>query len=392
MEINYSPEEQQKNSLLEIFPKEKSLSPNGYSDYNNISHENGDLYSSCKNLETSFSSNQKPITLAIDVMGGDHAPESVMDGVFLFHQDYPQVSFQFFGHEEKINYFLRKYPSLTYVSQVFPTTEVIEGHTKITQALRHLPQSSMRLALQAVAKGEAHGAISAGNTGVYLALAKMILKTMDSIDRPAIISEIPTKKGSCVMLDLGGMLEASSRNLFEYALMGSIFSQALLKIPSPKIGLLNVGSEETKGNDCLQQAFYLLKESSLNFYGFIEGHDINKGLVDVVVVNGFAGNIALKTAEGVTHFMMESLKDILQRNFWTRCGAFLLKSHLKSLKNTFDPRLYNGAFWLGLNGIAVKSHGGADSLGFYNALKKTYFLIENNIVHHIQQGAKEARL
>lgn len=371
----------------------EEISPYGLSSHGNCSmamEKSTESSLKMKTIQGDFSplGPMEDVVIAIDVMGGDHAPGSIMDGLFLFHQDHPNVFFRLFGREDCIKPYLRKYPSLGRVSTIVHTLEAVDNTMKVSHVLRGLPQCSMRLALQAVASREAHGALSAGNTGAYLALAKTILKTMSVIDRPAIISQIPTKKGSCVMLDLGGTLEASSQNLFEYALMGSIFAQSVLSLKSPLIGLLNVGSEETKGNDCLQQAFRLLQGSSLNFYGFVEGHDIPKGLVDVVVVNGFSGNIALKTAEGMASFLTESLKNVFHRNLFTKSLGFFLKPYLKSFKDTFDPRIYNGALWLGLNGIAVKSHGGTDSIGFYHALKKTHVLIQKNILQTIQDGAK----
>jgi glycerol-3-phosphate acyltransferase PlsX len=324
--------------------------------------------------------------LAVDVMGGDNAPEVIINGLFIFHQRCPQCSFILCGNEQVLTPLLTAFPSLKEVCEIVHTDESIKAETKPSHALRGMVRSSMRLALEAVASKRAHGAISAGNTGAYMALSKMILKTLGGIDRPAIASQIPTAKGESVMLDLGGTLEASSRNLVEYALMGEVFAKKVLGIARPTVGLLNVGKEETKGNDTLQQAFLTLKSSSLNFHGFIEGDDISLGTVSVVVTDGFTGNVALKTGEGVTKFCFSSFKNCLSSSLRGKLAGWLAAPFFKELKNHFDPRSYNGALWLGLNGVAVKSHGGTDALGFAHAVEMAYDMVIHNVTDSIHQA------
>lgn len=324
--------------------------------------------------------------LAVDAMGGDNAPEVIINGLFTFHQRCPQSSFIVCGNEQIIAPLLKAFPSLEAVCDLVHTDEMVKADTKPSQALRSMMRSSMRMTLEAVAEKRAHGAVSAGNTGAYMALSKMILKTLGGIDRPAIASQIPTAKGESVMLDLGGTLEASSRNLIEYALMGEVFAKKVLGISHPSIGLLNVGKEETKGNDTLQQAFLTLKDSSLNFYGFIEGDDISLGTVSVIVTDGFTGNVALKTGEGVTKFCFSSFKKCLSSSLRGQLAGWLAAPFFKELKDHFDPRSYNGAIWLGLNGVAVKSHGGTDALGFAHALEMAYDMVIHNVTDSIHQA------
>jgi len=319
-------------------------------------------------------------------MGGDNAPEVVIKGLFLFHQRCPQCAFILCGDEKVIIPLLKTFPSLESVCEIVHTEEFVKACTKPSQALRTMMRSSMRLALELVSEKRAHGAVSAGNTGAYLALSKMILKTLGGIDRPAIASQIPTARGESVMLDLGGTLEASSRNLIEYALMGEVFAKKILGSSHPTIGLLNVGKEETKGNDTLQQAFLTLKSSSMNFHGFVEGDDISLGTVSVVVTDGFTGNVALKTGEGVTKFCFSSLKKCLSSGLRGRFAGWLAAPFLKELKQHFDPRSYNGAIWLGLNGVAVKSHGGTDALGFAHAVEMAYDMVIHNVTESINQA------
>lgn len=327
--------------------------------------------------------------IAVDAMGGDLGPLMAIEGMALFHQRCPGVSFILHGPEKNISTHLALYPSLAAVCQIAHTDEFISACTKPSAALRTLPRSSMRLTLESVEKGDAHGAVSAGNTGAYLALSKLILKTIGGVDRPAIASQIPTERGESLMLDLGGTLAASSKNLIEYALMGDIFARHVFQEPRPSIGLLNVGREDIKGNDTLQQAFSTLSRSDLNFYGFIEGHDITKGTVSVIVTDGFTGNVALKTAEGVVHMCLAALKKSLGCTLRGKIAGWMARPLLKSMKDQFDPRRYNGAIWLGLNGIAVKSHGGADAVGFAHALEMAYDMIQADIVKVIHHSMAE---
>jgi glycerol-3-phosphate acyltransferase PlsX len=316
-------------------------------------------------------------------MGGDDAPGMCINGLSIFCKKFPDTTFLLFGDEALINPLLLMDQNLAAVCRVIHTDQSISAHTKPSVALRQMPRSSMRLALEAVADKRADGAVSAGNTGAYLALSKMILKTLGSIDRPAIASQFPSMHSQIVMLDLGGTLDVSSRNLFEYAQMGTVFAEKVLNMHRPSVGLLNVGKEDTKGSDTLQQAFLMLKASSLNFQGFVEGHDIALGTVSVIVTDGFTGNVALKTAEGFAKLVFSSIKKGFSSNVRSLLAGWLAKPMLKNLYNEFDPRVYNGALWLGLNGVAVKSHGGADALGFFHAVQMAYDMVRANIAAEI---------
>lgn len=328
--------------------------------------------------------------LAIDVMGGDEAPRVCIEGMEIFYKNFPHTRFLVFGDERIVAPLLRQYKNLEAACEMVHTEEFISSTTKPSLALRQFPKSSMRMALESVANKTAHGAVSAGNTGAYLALSKTILKTLGSIDRPAIASQFPSAKNQIVLLDLGGTLDVSSRNLVEYAQMGSIFAEKVLHLPFPSVGLLNVGKEENKGKDTLQQAFLSLKSSGLNFHGFVEGHDIALGTVSVVVTDGFTGNVALKTAEGIAKLCFSSIKECFVSSLTGKFLGFLARPFLKNLYTRFDPRIYNGALWLGLNGIAVKSHGGTDALGFAHALQMAYDMILSDIVREID-GALHAK-
>jgi glycerol-3-phosphate acyltransferase PlsX len=253
-------------------------------------------------------------------------------------------------------------------------------------ALRKLKKSSIRLATNDVKSKISDGLVSAGNTGALMAISKFVLKTIKTIDRPAISGLMPTMKGLTVVLDLGANVECSNDNLVQFALMGDIFAQCILGIKKPRIGLLNVGTENIKGNPVVKQAYENLKriENQINFYGFVEGDDINKGIVDVVVTDGFSGNIALKTAEGVADLILTYLKNAYQSSFISKLGYILSKPALNRFKTRIDPRKYNGAVLLGLNGIIVKSHGGTDAFGFSNAISVAISLIKNNYVDTIE--------
>lgn len=315
--------------------------------------------------------------IAIDGMGGDYAPQAVVEGLAIFHQRCPHCSFLIFGDEDQLNPLLRT-SIVKAVSEVVHTPEAISGSMTPSQALR-LKGASMRLALEAVAQEKAAGAVSAGNTGAYLALSRMILKTITGVDRPAIASQLPTQRGESVMMDLGGSLTASAKNLVDYALMGNAFAQCVLGISSPTIGLLNVGREDSKGHDILQEAFAILKGLPLQFHGFIEGDDIGKGSVDVIITDGFTGNVALKMGEGTVRLLMTFLKRSFRSSLYGQFIGWLARPFFKELRAHLDPRSYNGAVWLGLKGIAVKSHGGTDALGFAHAVEMAYDMIASDI-------------
>ncbi|MEW5729645.1 MAG: phosphate acyltransferase PlsX [Pseudomonadota bacterium] len=311
-----------------------------------------------------------PVTISIDAMGGDHAPDMVVEGVRLAHVRLPHVRYLLFGDQARIEPLLDRYPELRGVCTVRHTDEAVSGDAKPSQVLRTGRRSSMWLAVDAVAKGEAAGVVSAGNTGALMAVSKFVLRMLPGIDRPAIAGLFPTERGETVMLDLGANVDCDANNLVEFAVMGEVFARHVLGLEQPTIGILNVGSEELKGNDAVKSAAAILRDSSLpiRFHGFVEGNDICGGTVDVVVTDGFTGNIALKTAEGTVKFYSSFLRQAFQNSILAKIGFLLAKQALTKVKVRTDPRRYNGAMFLGLNGIAVKSHGGTDAFGFANAV------------------------
>jgi glycerol-3-phosphate acyltransferase PlsX len=310
------------------------------------------------------------LVIALDAMGGDLAPRAVLKGADKALKRFPHVHFLLYGAEDRLSPLLAKLPRLARASTVHHTSDVVTGDAKPSVALRTGRRSSMRLALDAVASGEAQGMVSAGNTGAFMAMAKFALKTLPGIDRPAIASLFPTMRGESVMLDLGANVECDADNLVQFAVMGDVFARTVLGLVQPSVGLLNVGSEELKGHEAVRAASARLREpgSPIHFHGFIEGNDIAQGTVDVIVTDGFTGNVALKTAEGTAKLFTEFLRNAFRHSMLARIGYIFAAGALKRMRSRMDPRRYNGAVFLGLNGIAVKSHGGADALSFCNAI------------------------
>ena len=327
------------------------------------------------------------LTLSIDAMGGDKAPDMVVEGVDLAARENPQLRFLLFGDEVRLSELLTQYADAARASDIRHTDDVVGSGDKPAVALRAGRQSSMRLAINAVADGEADAVVSAGNTGALMAMAKFVLKTLPGIDRPAIATYFPTVRGSSVMLDLGANIECNGDNLVQFAVMGEVFARNVLGRTHPSVGLLNVGAEDLKGNQPVRDAALILQKSELpiKFHGFVEGDDIAKGTVDVIVTDGFTGNVALKTAEGMTGLFAFFLRDALTSSFLGKLGAAIARPALLKFKEKFDPRLYNGAMFVGLNGICVKSHGGTDGFGFKNALGVAVDLVRNNF----NEGIKE---
>jgi glycerol-3-phosphate acyltransferase PlsX len=327
----------------------------------------------------------QPRTIALDAMGGDHGPEVVVPGAAISLERHPALSFILFGDETRIAQALAVHPALAARSRIVHTTQVVAMHEKPSQALRRGKGSSMWLALEAVQKGEAHAAISAGNTGALMAMAKLILRPMKGIERPAIAALWPTITAECIVLDVGANIGATARQLSDFALMGAAMARALFHVERPTAGLLNVGVEEIKGAEEVKDAHALLKqvELPLDYRGFIEGDEIGQGKVDVVVVEGFAGNIALKTAEGTARQIGQYLKDAMMRTWLSRLGALLARGGFRVLKEKMDPRRVNGGTFLGLNGIAVKSHGGTDALGFAAAVDLGYEMAESGLLERL---------
>ncbi len=317
------------------------------------------------------------ITIALDAMGGDNAPDIVVSGAAIARERYPNLSFLFFGDEAKIAPLMAQHAALAGCSEIRHTPDAVAPNEKPSHALRQGRHSSMRLAINAVAKGEAASVVSAGNTGALMAMAKFVLKTMPGIDRPAIATLFPTKTNECVMLDLGANLECDAENLVQFALMGAIFSHTVLGIPAPSIGLLNIGVEEMKGHDEVRMAASILREMTLPgvFKGFVEGTDIMAGTIDVVVTDGFSGNIALKTAEGTARLVGHYLRESFKSSLLAKIGYLFVRDAMAKLRMRLDPRRHNGAMFLGLQGVCVKSHGGTDGLGFANAIGVAHDLV-----------------
>jgi glycerol-3-phosphate acyltransferase PlsX len=310
------------------------------------------------------------VTIAVDAMGGARAPDMVLRGADMALQRHPGLRFLLFGDEAGIRPLLAKLPRLAAAVELHHTGEMVMDDDKPSLVLRAGRPSSMRLAIDAVAEGLADGVVSAGNTGALMAMAKFTLKTLPGIDRPAIASFFPTQRGESVMLDLGANVDCDADNLVQFALLGDAFARTVLGLVEPTVGLLNVGSEDQKGNDAVRAASLRLRSapSPIRFFGFIEGDDIAAGTVDVVVTDGFTGNIAVKTAEGMAKLFSEFLAGALRHSLSARIGYFFSRNALRKLRVRIDPRRYNGAVFLGLRGIAVKSHGSTDALGFANAI------------------------
>lgn len=337
-----------------------------------------------------MSDKKHAITIALDAMGGDHAPFSVVEGCERYlvkaAKDNPlDVGFIFYGNKQLIDPVIEKQKMLPEVATVIHTEEYVADDLKPSLALRQGKNTSMRLAINAVAEGEADGVVSAGNTGALMAMSKLVLKTLPGIARPAIASMFPSINGKVVMLDLGANVDCSAEHLFQFAVMGNAFAKAALDIENPRIGLLNIGSEALKGTDAVREAAELLNNTTLplNYCGFVEGDDIPFGVVDVIVTDGFTGNVALKTAEGTARFCRQYFKLGLTSTPFTIVGAFLAKRGLKRTMKRLDPRHYNGAIFAGLNGIAIKSHGGADRKAFSRAVKVAVDTINNKINERI---------
>jgi glycerol-3-phosphate acyltransferase PlsX len=323
------------------------------------------------------------VIISLDAMGGDKSPLSVVRGACHQAGINTEVKFLFYGDEKQIIPLIAQYenPKNRLNYQIFHCDKVISSDEKPSSALRKGKNSSMWLAIEAVATKQADAVVSSGNTGALMAISKIILRTLEDIHRPAIAALIPSLRGDVAMLDLGANAECSAENIFEFAIMGDAFAKVMLKLKNPKIGLLNIGSEDVKGNDVIRLASTLIKESasSLNFIGYVEGNEIAEGKADVVVADGFSGNIALKAIEGTAKFCKNVMKTSFESSFLAKLGYLLARSSIKRTSEKLDPRLYNGAMFLGLNGIVVKSHGSSDYIGFANAISTAIELAKNNI-------------
>ncbi|MBU1212662.1 MAG: phosphate acyltransferase PlsX [Alphaproteobacteria bacterium] len=325
-------------------------------------------------------------TIALDAMGGDHGPGVVVPGAAISRTRHPAMNFIFYGDKAAIAAQLDQHAELAASSRIVHTDTVIAMDAKPSQALRRGKGSSMWEAIQAVKNGEAHVAVSAGNTGALMAMSKLILRPMAAIERPAIAALWPTINSESIVLDVGANIGADARQLCDFALMGAAMARVLFHLENPTVGLLNVGVEEIKGDEEVRQAHAWLKQTTglpLDYRGFIEGDQIGQGIVDVVVVEGFAGNIALKTAEGTARQIGQYLKDAMRRTWLSKAGAVLARGGFKVLRHKMDPRRVNGGTFLGLNGIAIKSHGGTDPLGFASAVDLGYEMAQTGLIERL---------
>jgi phosphate acyltransferase len=308
--------------------------------------------------------------ISVDGMGGDHAPGIVVEGIEQVAKSRPGAAFLLHGDETSLKPLLARAPHAASRTTIRHTDRFVSMDAKPSQALRQGRGSSLWNAIEAVKNGEAVAAVSAGNTGALMAMSKLILRMVEGVHRPALVASWPTRNGMVAALDLGADVAADAEQLVEFAIMGAAFARAVHHKPNPSVGLLNVGSEELKGHEEIREAARLLRSLGLdlNFHGFVEGDDIAKGTVDVVVTDGFTGNIALKTAEGMAKMIGDMLREALASSALSKAGALLAMSALKSFSARLDPRRVNGAVLMGLNGVVVKSHGGTDHIGFGQAV------------------------
>ncbi|MDA0240801.1 MAG: phosphate acyltransferase PlsX [Proteobacteria bacterium] len=331
------------------------------------------------------------VTIALDAMGGDNAPEIVVDGAAQARERFPDAHFLLFGDEKLIEPLLSKHPRLLDAVTIRHTAKAVSSEERPAVALRQGRNSSMQLAINAVSSGEAAGVVSAGNTGALMAMAKVTLKTLPGIDRPAIVAPCPTKVGESVMLDLGANVECNADNLVQFGMLGAAFARTVFGIEQPTVGLLNVGAEEAKGRDTVRQAAAMFRESKLpfRFHGFVEGDDIGAGTVDVFVVDGFTGNVTLKAVEGTVRLYSEYLRQTFQSSLISKLAYMMASGAFRKMRARIDPRRYNGATFLGLNGIVVKSHGGTDAFGFANAIGVAVDMVANDINEFIMRELAE---
>ena len=322
--------------------------------------------------------NQSNITIAVDAMGGDNSPTKVIKGCEIFLKSNQNVKLTIFGNRNKIsNHLLEKYPK--HISFIH-CDEIISDQDKPSAILRSKKESSMRKAIEYIKSKDNIGFVSAGNTGAVTALSKIILGTLTNIKRPAFCSMIPTSKGFCIMLDLGANKESNENQLLQFSIMGHAFAK-IKNVSNPKIAILNIGTEEGKGKNYLQEAYDLINKSFLknNFIGYIEPDHITSGKADVIITDGFTGNIALKSAEGLSNFIMNNFKKIFKKNFINNIAYLILKKDLLKFSNIVNPTKYNGAMVLGLNGVVIKSHGKATPAAFAQALNNCFEFVEKDI-------------
>ena len=333
------------------------------------------------------------LVISVDAMGGDNSPRVVIEGVNLAAKKNPDVRFLLFGDETKIAPLMKQYPRLAKVCKICHTEEWVKNEDKPSQVIRNR-NTSMYMAIDAVRSGRAQAIVSAGNTGALMAISKMVLKTMQKIHRPAIVTIMPHINGRYVMLDLGANTECDAVNLAEFAIMGNVFAKHALDLEHPKVALLNIGAEAMKGKEEIRRASKLLRNSQtdINYTGYIEPHEISNGAADVIVADGFTGNVALKTTEGTAKLVVRLIKKAIKRSFLAKLGLPFMFGVIYKIKKAMDPRLYNGAMLIGLNGLTVKSHGGTDALGYSVALDNAAKLVRQDFVATIRKEIEKIDL
>jgi len=332
----------------------------------------------------------KETIIAVDAMGGDGGPKIIMPSLREFISENKNTRIKVFGDKDILSEHSRNFEEhIADQIEIIHTKEKVLSDDSPSHALRHKKNSSMRMAIQAVKDNEANACVSAGNTGALMAISRFILGTLEGIDRPAIESMLPSLNGHTHVLDLGANVDCKAEHLYQFAVMGSVLSMILDDKVNPSVGLLNVGQEVIKGNIQVKEAHDLLKSSTLNYVGFVEGDDIFCGNIDVIVCDGFIGNIALKTSEGIARFISSTLKDEFKKNVFTKIAGISSTKVLNSFKKVVDPRRYNGASLIGLKGIIIKSHGGADSFAFNNSLKIALKEVNKDVPTCINKKLKE---
>jgi glycerol-3-phosphate acyltransferase PlsX len=341
----------------------------------------------------------EPVRIALDAMGGDHGPVVVVPGAALALDRRPDLRFVMTGDRSVIDPLLAAHPKLQAVTTVIHAEVSIRMDDKPSQALRIGRRvSSMWMALDAVKRGEADAAVSAGNTGALMAMSKICLRTMPQIDRPAIAALWPTVRGESIVLDVGATIGFDAHHLVDLAVMGAAMARIVMKLDRPTVGLLNIGVEEIKGIEEVKAAARILREwmpPGMDYHGFVEGDDLGKGTVDVVVTEGFTGNIALKTAEGTAKQIAQYLRESMSRNLMSKIGYWFARQAFDSLRQKMDPRRANGGVFLGLDGVVIKSHGGADALGYAGAIEFAYDMVRHELLAKIRDSlafAQDGRL
>ncbi len=328
--------------------------------------------------------------ISIDGMGGDHAPRIVVEGLEVFAKTHPDLGFLLHGDEAQLKSLLDKAPTAAPRTTIRHTDKSVPMDAKPSQMLRQGKGTSMWNAIEAVKAGEAVAAVSAGNTGALMALSMFILRKVEGVHRPALVGSWPTRKGVCAMLDLGADIAADAEQLVEFAIMGAAFSRAVHGVQNPRVAILNIGEEELKGHESIREGARLMRASNLpiDFRGFIEPDKIGSGNVDVVVTDGFTGNVAIKTAEGIARMISDMLKEAFKSGPIAMLGAALVLPALKGFRAKMDPRNTNGGVFLGLNGVVVKSHGGTDDVGFARAIHVAASMGESNFRQEVEENLR----